>query len=287
MVALLPQRTTAGINQKNRCLLELLHRHTTGIFDAEEAAQVLGIGPAQTRQLLIYLARQGWLARVKRGLYIPVPLGAGRSDTLTEDPWILAKRMFGPCYIGGWSACAHWGLTEHESPVLTVVTSRQVRRRNLKVQTVPFHLTVRTADTLFGTTPVSRKETSVLVSNASRTIADILNTPSLGGGIRMVSSVINEYLGGTHRDDDLLVEYCDRLGNRAAFKRLGYLLERSKATAPELTRSCLERRSSGLVALDPSMGTRGKIVRRWGLRVNDVLGPQRGEPAGHVVTTSS
>ena len=86
-----------------------------------------------------------------------------------------------------------------------------------------------------------------------------------------MADVLDEYLHSEHRDDRLLIGYGDRLGNRAVFKRLGYLLEHSGADAPELIQACLERRSSGLAALDPSVKAPAHIVRRWGLRVNVTL----------------
>jgi predicted transcriptional regulator of viral defense system len=249
----------------------------TGAFDAEQTSQVLGIGHDEASQLLVYLARRGWLSRVRRGLYVATPLDARHPGEGVEDPWVFAERIFSPCYIGGWSACTHWGLTEQAFRTVMVVTARRVRHRNLKIQGVPFHLTVRPEDALFGTVRVWRGGTRVVVSDPSRTIVDSLDVPSLGGGIRSVVGVLGEYLRGEHRNDQLLLDYGDRLANRAVFKRLGYLLERSGVAAPELVQACLERRSSGLVALDPSVGTRGRIVRRWGLRVNDALGTQRGE----------
>jgi hypothetical protein len=48
-----------------------------------------------------------------------------------------------PCYIGGWSACAHWGLTEQVFRTLLVVTARRVRHRDVEIQGLPLHLTVR------------------------------------------------------------------------------------------------------------------------------------------------
>ena len=45
------------------------------------------------------------------------------------------------------------------------------------------------------------------VSDPSRTIVDVLDDPSLGGGIRNVADVLREYFQGEHRDDELLVEY--------------------------------------------------------------------------------
>jgi len=95
--------------------------------------------------------------------------------------------------------------------------------------------------------------------------------------MRTVADVVHEYLTGEHRDDDLLIAYADRLGNRAGFKRLGFVLEHLGIDAPGLVAACLERRSAGLVALDPSVQSKGRIVRRWGIRVNVRLGTPGGD----------
>jgi predicted transcriptional regulator of viral defense system len=231
---------TAGISTRNRAHLEELHR-LGGAFTVAQAAEVLEIDRAAAARLLGYLARRGWLSRVRRGVYVAVPLDARQSGEWIEDPWIVADKIFSPCYIGGWSACEHWDFTE------------QVFRA------------------LFGTVGVWRGQTRVAVSDPSRTIVDILDDPRLGGGIRTVADVLSEYMGSQHRNDQLLIEYADRLGNRAVFKRLGYLIERLGIEAEALLVACRERRSAGVVALDPSVKARGQIVRRWGLRVNVAL----------------
>ena len=64
--------------------------------------------------------------------------------------------------------------------------------------------------------------------------------------------MLAEYLRGQYRDEALLVRCGDRLGNRAVFRRLGYLLEHSHVEAPDLVEACLARRSSGLAKLDPA-----------------------------------
>ena len=113
-------------HQPANALLEQLHRRTTGAFDVAEASRVLGIEHDETGRLLVYLARRGWLSRVRRGLYVAVPLDARRSGEWAEDPWVVAERVFSPCYIGGWSACEHWDLTEQVFRTLLVVTARAV-----------------------------------------------------------------------------------------------------------------------------------------------------------------
>lgn len=266
-----------GINRENRALLEQLHREMPGAFDVEHASAVLGLDAGRTRTLLAYLARRGWLSRVRRGLYVAVPLDTRRPGEWTEDAWVVAERTFSPCYIGGWTACQHWGLTDQVFRTVLVVTGRKVRGREPVIQGTPYRVTARSEDKLFGTTVVWRQQVRVRVSDPSRTIVDLLDDPTLGGGMRNVADVVHEYLTGEHRDDDLLIAYADRLGNRAGFKRLGFVLEHLDIDALGLVAACLERRSAGLVALDPSVQLKGRIVRRWGIRANVRLGTPGGD----------
>jgi predicted transcriptional regulator of viral defense system len=257
---------SGGIQRDTRELLEQLHR-LGGPFTVAEAEVALGVDRAKVRRLLPRLAEGGWLKRVRRGLYTPVPLEARVSGEWTEDLWVAASRIFAPCYIGGWSACEHWGLTEQLFRTLLVFTTRRVRHREEDIQGMPVRLRVVREDQLFGTASVWRGHSRVPVSDPSRTVVDLLDDPSVGGGISHVALVISEYLQSEHRADDLLVSYGDRLGNRALFKRLGYIVE-VLGLAPELLDACRARRSAGIAALDPTVDRRGTIVRRWGLRVN-------------------
>ncbi len=206
-----------------------------------------------------------------------MPLDARRRGEWVEDSWVVAGRVFDPCYIGGWTACEHWDLTEQLFRTVLVVTAKKVRDREPVIQGLSYRVTVRSVNKLFGTSPVWRDQVRVQVSDPSRTMVDLLDDPTLGGGMRMVADILYEYFRSERRNDNLLVEYGERLGNRAVFKRLGFLLEHLGVDSPELVEACRDRRSSGLVALDPSVDVRGRIVRRWGLRVNVKLGVPGGE----------
>jgi predicted transcriptional regulator of viral defense system len=270
-------RRVDGINHENRARLERLHREMAGAFDVQHASSALGLEPDRTRKLLAYLARRGWLSRVRRGLYVAVPLDTRVPGEWAEDGWIIAERAFSPCYVGGWSACEHWGLTEQVFRTVLVVTAKKVRHRDQVMQGMPYRLTVRSEDKFFGLTPVWRDQVRVSVSDPTRTIVDLLDDPTLGGGVRNVADVLYEYLTSELRDDALLIEYGDHLGNRAVFKRLGFLLENLNIAAPKLTAASAGRRSAGFVALDPSVQTKGRMVRRWGIRANVALGAHGGD----------
>lgn len=262
--------TAGGIRGANRERLAELHRAFSGPFSVADAAGALDADEDTARRLLGYLSRRGWLARVRRGLYLAVPLDAAQAGEWVEDPWIVAVRAFGPAYIGGWSAAEHWSLTEQVFRDVVVVTTRDMRQRHHVLQGQTFLVTRRAEEKVFGLRVAWRRDVRLEVSDPSRTVVDVLDDPSIGGGIRHATSILREYLGSGHCDEALLVEYGDRLGNRAVFKRLGWILEVLGVDGP-LREACVERRSAGLVKLDPTVEGNGRIVRRWGLRVNVAL----------------
>jgi predicted transcriptional regulator of viral defense system len=259
---------TAGISTANRRRLERLHRESQGTVTVGDAARLLGIDRTAAARLLAHWCAQGWARRVRRGLYVLVPLGAEGKVGVVADPWVLLARAFAPCYVGGWSACEHWDLTEQIFRTVVVVTGKPVRPREGEIAGNHYIARVVSPTRLFGTSTVWRGATPVEVSDPSRTIVDILDVPALGGGMRHVADVVREYFRSEHRDDRRLAEYARRLSNRAVFKRLGFLIERLGISAPDLAADCLAARSAGYVRLDPDGPARGRLLRRWGLRVN-------------------
>jgi len=245
-----------------------LHRGTSGPFTPQEATNLLHLNIDKTHKFLAYLADKGWLTHVRRGLYSTVPLDVLEPTSWKEDPWIIASKVFPPCYIGGWTACEHWGLTEQIFKETIVISSRPVRRRHIEIQGVHFIIKVVSNNKLFGTDAVWRGRTRVTISDPSRTIVDVFDDPNIGGGIRNVSDILQSYLSHTHRNDSLLLGYAHRLGNRSVFKRLGYLLEAMNVGEANLIDECRKSISTGISLLDPTATHKGRVVRKWNLRIN-------------------
>ena len=95
---------------------------------------------------------------------------------------------------------------------------------------VSFLLRTISERSLFGLKLVWRGQVKVSVSDPTRTVLDMLSDPRLGGGLRPTVDLFRRYLRSENSDLYLLIEYGERLGNGAVFKRLGFLLER---LAPE------------------------------------------------------
>jgi predicted transcriptional regulator of viral defense system len=257
-----------GISAGNRAQLTRLLRAAAGPFTVRHAARTLRLDDRTARRRLAYFAARGWLVRVRRGLYAAVPLEASNPAAWREDPWAVAALTFAPCYIGGWSAAEHWGLTEQLFRDVVVLTAARVRNRARTVQGTTFRL--KTADEArhFGLKAVWKGRVRVQVSDPARTMVDLLDDPALGGGIRHVAEMLAEWHAGPHRDERKLLGYLARWGNRSVYKRLGYLAEQLGIMTPAVLRVCRERMSAGVVRLDPSVPARGRRSMRWNLQLN-------------------
>ena len=264
--------TGRGIETENRRRLTRLLRSTTGPFTVRDAAAALNMSASRTGRFLAYLTSRGWLARVRRGLYTAVPLEAADPAAWTADPWVVAAEVFAPCYVGGWSACEHWGLTDQLFRDVVVISTRWLRDRTPSIQSTTYRVKVIKPERMFGTRGVWRGGVRVDVSDPARTVLDVLDDPGLGGGIRHVGDVAREWFEGELRDDGRLLEYAARLGNRSVYKRLGFLIERLELPAGDILEEAERRMSRGVIRLDPSGPKGGRRVPRWNLIANVGIG---------------
>lgn len=260
--------SSGGISKDNREKLDIINREFSGPFEVSDIEALFRIERSKASRLLAHWASKGWLTRIRRGLYIAVPLGAEDPKTRSEDPWIVANKVFEPCYVGGWSACEHWGLTEQIFDSVVIFTGSKIRNSNLTIQNTNFLLKPLTKIKFFGTKTIWRGRTKIQVSDPTRTIVDILNDPFVGGGMRNVADIIKQYFVSEFRDDNLLGEYIKKIKNKTAYKRLGYILETLNIDASHLIKKCKKNLSQGFSLFDPSAIGKGKYLRKWNLRIN-------------------
>lgn len=255
-----------GLGSTSRKRLSQVLSVVTGIITSDEVARVLKVPRDRAIGFLARWEKSGWLKRIRRGTYIPIPLESTTGDVVIEDPWIIAYQIFEPCYLGGWSAAEHWGFTEQIFQSVAVVTGKRVNTKIQKVGEVDFFLKMTSKEMIFGTKTLWRDGQKVEISDPTRTIIDVLNDPALAGGIRSAEDMLIAYLSSEHFDKDKLLDYGERLNNRTVFKRLGFLIERRAPAHRRLISDCLLRISKGYSQLDFTVKGR-HVKRRWGLFV--------------------
>lgn len=252
-------------------MLAALQRHTQGVIRIEDVPKILAVSKPEARSLLHRWARQGWIVRLKRGIYVPLPLEAESSDRWAEDPWVIASALFSPCYIGGWSACEHWGLTEQIFRDVFVYTSKPPRKARQEIFSTSFQLKRMSAKKLFGTVPAWRGQIKIQVSDPSRTLVDIFNDPSVAGGFPQAVRLLRAYLASEHKDLKKLLQYLVAYDVGALFKRFGYLFKMVSPQETAFITECSRRIGKGYSKLDPSVMARGPYLRFWNLRINQTV----------------
>jgi predicted transcriptional regulator of viral defense system len=256
----------SGIGKLDRTKLTLLLRSTKHTISIAEATKVLNIKKRYASQLLARWARKGWLSRIKRGIYISVPFEAKTSNIQLEDPWVIAEKLYAPCYIGGWSAAEHWGLTEQIFTTILICTTKKSRSHIQTIKGTKFLLRKIPETTLFGLRKIWRSQIKVLVSDPTRTLLDFLIDPKLGGGINTVSEMLVSYLKSEYKDLSLLIDYAKKLGNGSVFKRLGFLLEIYAPAEVSIIEQCIAELTTGNNKLDSELNA-DHLITRWRLWV--------------------
>ena len=254
-----------SLHQSGKSRLAAVINAAGDVVHIEDVETTLNVSRTRAAKLLSRWAGQGWLRRVGPGTYVPVQLALRDYERVIEDPWILVPALFDPAYVGGRSAAEHWDLTEQIFRDILVFTARPVRYKTVESQGAVFTLKHVKEELMFGTKSVWRGQTRIAVSDIHRTIIDMLDDPATGGGIQHVADCFAQYIQCKDFDPRLLIDYANRLGNGAVFKRLGFLAERIPHGSALIDAAKL-RLTKGYAKLDPALDC-AKLVTRWRLWV--------------------
>jgi predicted transcriptional regulator of viral defense system len=256
-------RVHPPVHQGPRARLAAVLSQAQQLVRAEDVMTALSVDRTTAGKTLARWHAQRWLQRVGHGLYAPIPLDARATEQVLEDPWVLVPPLFDAAYIGGWTAAEHWDLTEQLFRSIFVFTTKAIRVRKHDVHGITFVLRHIPPQALFGTRSVWRGQAKVQVSDIHRTIVDMFADPAVGGGIRHVADCFTAYLKHKDANPETLIQYAEKLGNGAVFKRMGFLAE-TLPDQEELAEACRARLTQGNAKLDPGLPS-PRLVRAWRL----------------------
>jgi predicted transcriptional regulator of viral defense system len=256
----------AGIGKTDRERIAAIIRGTKGTVSVGEVASILNVASTDAAKMLSRWSKKGWMSRIRQGLYVAVPLESRTADVPLEDPWLIADRLFSPCYIGGWSAAEYFDLTEQIFSTVMIMTVQKPRDRRPIIKGTKFMLRTISAKAMFGLKPIWRGQVRISVSDPTRTLLDMLADPVFGGGIRSVKDMLVNYMRSENKNLKQFIEYGKQLGNGAVFKRLGFLLEKTSPDETEAIEQCRKMLTAGNAKLDPKLNN-SKLITRWRLWV--------------------
>lgn len=237
---------------------------SNGLISVDSTAKALGFNKEQARWFLYSNCKRGWLSRIKRGYYIPVDLASDLKSPPLEHPWAVASQLWGPCYMGGWTACEHWDFTEQIFNTVLVITSNQQPQQEYELNGTQYLLHTTQEKMMFGTKYVWQGQTKVRISDPSKTIIDMFYKPSYGGGMRQIVDFYKNYLGSKHKNINLLIDYALKLNKGVVFKRLGYITEKFFPQEKAIIEIARHNLSAGYSSLDLDM-PKDQLISKWRL----------------------
>ena len=235
-------------------------------FTIEEARQILGHHKGDpTSQFLERLKSKGWIIRIKRGMYVAVPLSAGEETNPQVHEFHVAMHLVNPAAIAYWTALNHHGMTEQLPRTVFIATNRFVRYPPKEVLWFSYKIVSLRPHRYFGIVQDWVEDGPFNITDKEKTIIDGLDLPEYVGGVGEIAKALRTSWKQLNKDK--LFQYAVRMGNAAVVKRLGFLLETLQLDEAEPLRQHAQQ-SKGYPLLDPRLPRKGKHSRRWGLLVN-------------------
>jgi len=256
----------AGIGKIGRSRLSKVLEQNPGSINATDVAKLLNLTQKEANRVLSRWCTNGWLYRVKRGVYIPIPMDSTTSDIQIEEPFLIADLLYYPGYVSGFSAIKHWDLSEQIIETVYYFSTKQVKERNPIYGSTRFKIKTITENRLFGTKTIWYGSKKVRVSDPTKTIVDILDDPKLVGGMSIVFDVFKEYMETKYLDFKILLEYAERMNNKTIFKRLGFMIDVRLYDTPSILTDLTKHISTGYSNFDPTINCEF-IVEKWKLKI--------------------
>jgi predicted transcriptional regulator of viral defense system len=257
-------RTRASLGKIEAAFLSKVAKQR--FFSIAEARRILSQRQnAPTSQFLERLLKKGWILRVRRGLYLAVPLSASGEGGPQVHEFHIAMNLVSPAAIAYWSALNHHGMTEQIPRTVFVATNHLVRYPPREVFGFSYKIVSLRPHRFFGIEKDWIDDGPFLITDREKTIVDGLDLPEYVGGVGEIAKALRRVWKDLNHKK--LFGYAAKMGNVAVVKRLGFLMEAHTLGDAGTLRELVVL-SKGFSPLDPLLPRKGKHDRRWGLQVN-------------------
>lgn len=250
-------------------LLDFLNKENLEVFSPEQLHDHYGVIETKVYVQLESMVKQGWLTKLKKGLYARNPM-SHRGKIYMPNWHKVADGLMQarPYYIGFYSALQIHDLITQPALKEYIISPVRIQPKKQDIQGVPFEIIYFKDDRFFG-----HKKTwindydKVYCSDIEKTIIDCIAKPQYGGGLEGIVKAIDKA-----RDQikpNVLVEYTIQFKAQVIMKRLGYILDKMKLYPTE--QNILQHLiTDAYTKLDPSLKTNGRFHRKW--RIEDNVG---------------
>lgn len=260
-----------GLGENERLLFAYVGMTARPVVRTGDLLTPLQLTPAGERNLLSRLARAGWIARVRRGLYLVpsrLPLGGKWSPDEILALNTVMEDAGGRYQICGPNAFNRYGFDE-QIPTRLYAYNDKLSGSSM-VGGVDLALIKVDRHRLGDTDEVKTSEGELAVySSRVRTLLDAVYDWSRFNGLPRAYGWIQRELSKKRVEPARLVETTLKYGDKGSIRRIGALLDREGIESRLLRK--LEKAlppTSSLIPWIPTLPKRGTLNRRWGVIIN-------------------
>jgi len=250
------KRYSSLLKQKENEILSYLEDDEIVIFTTNELFQRFRerYDYGEFSEALSKLDKVGHIERVEKGKYIKRGF---------NDQYVIGNYLTKDAVIAYWSALNLHGLTEQFASTVFVQTTK--KKQNKKIFNVEYKFVKVKPEKMIGVVNLGYGNHAFKVTDKEKTIVDCFDLPEYAGDFNwaMEAFVKNRW------SQDLLIKYCSAVGNNAAVKRMGYLADMNKMAMSRFIRFALGIVNNTINLLNPLASNTGKIVTKWGLKINE------------------
>ena len=236
-------------------------------FTPALVADLFGLDRRRACRLLARLETTGLVAEVEKGKFLLLGL---EPERVLANPLFIASHVATAAYVSYWSALHYYGFTE-QVPLTTLVATTR-KRPALEFHGLRFQFVTIKTTKFFGYRRERVGNLPVLIADEAKALVDSLDQPRYAGGVGEVAHALRRALDMV--DLPTLIEYANRMANRALGSRLGYLLTTLGRPAEGLLRS------ASTVLLDPARPAAGRRDPDWhviaNLPTHEIVGEEVG-----------
>jgi len=236
-----------------------------------EIAVVLKLTAKQERDLFYRLTSDGWLVRLRRGLFlVPAHLPVG-GKWMPDTGLVFAKLMEdcgGRYQLCGANAFNRWGFDD-QVPTRYYAYNNRISGERI-IAGLSFNL-FKVADERLGATVETEAASgaALIYPTIARTLMDAVYDWSRFNGIPRAYRWIREAVKRDAQFAGELASVSIRYGNQGTIRRIGYVLSSSGCSGAAIQRLRKTVRLSAPVPLIPTRPRRGRLSPDWRVIVND------------------
>lgn len=190
----------------------------------------------QTRYLITTLTKQGWLVRIKKGLYVISDLST--RGFLSLSSYVVANLLVKDSYVSFESALHHHGMFDQLTNKTISVSLK--RYKTVQLQDIEYSYVKTKTDYYFGWQEVTIDNKIARIATAEKALVDMINFHKSIYAIDLVIEKLSEHKNDL--DFTRLTEYVGKL-SMTTIKIFGFIFDLLNIDSSQLLK--LAKRTSG------------------------------------------